>query len=1411
MDSASMSGTEPLQTSDESLPGRHSPNLPSPPHHRRHIRYATPETLDPPPPQFILEAALTSARNHSTPPTPPPAMASTGHQHQTSSPEFQPDTEGQDHDRMEMDDDSDESDSGAEDHTPEHEGDAEMETAPPPPTEAEVMDTSPDQHSDPRHPEFGRPHTSIVIQTNPETGESTALRVVTIPAPASDLNAAQLREHAVLAAASAHLPPGLEGNTQDVRVAAAERELAELRRNDQRDRARARRLARDVDDVPEGVGEDSDDSTDEEEHPYWTNLREDESSPDVEELKELENLVELSALDHDHWEEKVYQPLDDPEYVPAESGRISWTVHGVRGTPEKPNRETIMRSPSVFLDGYYWNIKYYPRGKEGTDHMSIYIECSPTPYEEAESKASDAIESKAVPNADQESIVVEGSYHDAAAPGSAPRSIEDTSIPNVSEEDADSTPTPPKEREPEEQKSWGVAAQVSCILYNPDEPRVYVHDKGSHRFYQDNPEYGWVRFNGEGPDTLPWEEIHKRRRLKRQALLRNDTLSFTVYIRTFDDNTKALWWSPPADKPKWNSLAMTGIRAFECQEYQSSAFIAALSAWLHLAPIVDLIRTTHIPDPVLEPETRMRPVLEELQDILNEKSDLFSPADSALSLSDLVRTMNFYGAEVDRKMDVVMIWETLRRIINFEFSEQLPVEDANRLAGDHFREILLLKQPDLMDKDSSATKYHSLGGEHHSEIPDSEPQSVTETLIKASQGPANSFRAWQSFAGQPQTPSGSPSILQIELHRQDFDKVARKWKKLTHRIKIDEDLTFKGVDYSLYGIIVHSGGLESTEYYSVIRPEGPGTRWLKYADESNSKGVTILTTKQAIDAHEGGGTNLDGTAAIACVVLYARTDLIPRILCTPFHHDETQTTDFEHAQEFPVTANDMMTDNKDAKRDIPVYVHEYLLFEGYLGRGVFNPWLRDQSGGNLSGHKYSFAASTTLRQVKKTLEEDVLKEVSDELSLELWPLDTRASCMANTYPQLLSFKDHSEDELGDMVHHSGGCRFWMALKTTDPVAATRFGLPGVSPAPERIERAHLDPGASADLSGTRANTEPADQASGEVGGGDLGHDDTEMAEASTGAHETLMANDAEKVESYTLVHPKEIYFFVKLFDAEKQTLCGVNSHFVRRDANISEEVKRLLKVDLSEEWDFYYERYLKIGRKDIVGEHETFEYRFGDVGGDGSIIIAQRRPPKENPADEFKIPGTITSLEVEGKCANPIDFFMFLRGLDNPSYFRNESNSSYFGRGYCSHSLKSGRAHGNGILIPLSGDAYEGDFVAGRKRGQGVMQYANGDHYEGDWKDDEPHGQGKMTYAKNKNVYIGGFKKRKRFGKGTMEFQVADEQEQFCHICWENEIDAIFLPCGHLSACEECARQMHNHDCPVCRKMVKQVVKIWKV
>ncbi|KAF4526725.1 hypothetical protein B566_EDAN015757 [Ephemera danica] len=57
-------------------------------------------------------------------------------------------------------------------------------------------------------------------------------------------------------------------------------------------------------------------------------------------------------------------------------------------------------------------------------------------------------------------------------------------------------------------------------------------------------------------------------------------------------------------------------------------------------------------------------------------------------------------------------------------------------------------------------------------------------------------------------------------------------------------------------------------------------------------------------------------------------------------------------------------------------------------------------------------------------------------------------------------------------------------------------------------------------------------------------------------------------------------------------------------------------------------------------------------------------------------------------------------------------------------------------------------------------------------------------------------------GENIME--VSDERKSrtdeshVCKVCMSNEIGVVFLPCGHMSSCTDCAAQLHI--CPICRK-----------
>ena len=59
---------------------------------------------------------------------------------------------------------------------------------------------------------------------------------------------------------------------------------------------------------------------------------------------------------------------------------------------------------------------------------------------------------------------------------------------------------------------------------------------------------------------------------------------------------------------------------------------------------------------------------------------------------------------------------------------------------------------------------------------------------------------------------------------------------------------------------------------------------------------------------------------------------------------------------------------------------------------------------------------------------------------------------------------------------------------------------------------------------------------------------------------------------------------------------------------------------------------------------------------------------------------------------------------------------------------------GQGRLIFVSGDYYEGEFKENKRNGRGKYVFANGNCYEGKFRNDKFHGKGKMYRAADGSV-----------------------------------------------------------------------------
>lgn len=1252
----------------------------------------------------------------------------------------------------------------------------------------------------------------------------------------------------------------------------------------------------------------SESSSDDEENPYWASFKEDTSSPDERELKVIEESEKnmSTADDHEHWENTTFEPLGDPEYIPADIGRISWVCKDVHGTPDKPNRESVMRSPSVQIGDYYWNIKFYPRGNEGTEQVSVYIECSPRPYEDEMNESKDEAEKKAeaIASNDEPSGevgAVGGSHADGeqseAGRNGEPMNTDNGAAPSMNgapaEESQAAAPTsttsqntgtanpPPGENKSEgsslPEARWRVPAQVCCVMYNPNEPRVYATQKSTHNYCNDNPDWGWTRFHG------PWDDLHQRKRYQRSAILRDDTLAFTVYIRTVNDPTHCLWWHPPKDKT-WDCVEMTGLHGFRSvRPEQSSGIISAVSSWAHLKPFLDIIRDTRAPDAFFESGVRPRPMLDEFQSLLHGTGEhAHTQKGDEYSLSMVATLMDVNSFEGIRKMDVVALWEHLRRLLTLEISDAGSVEASSNLQVPHFEDMLLLKQPDPFDDTmiNNAPIFRPKPRNAVQLPKDHEPVSVQEVVDLASLYPDKAFNTWECFPNSTQAIPEHPNVVQIELRRQHFDQIARSWMKLGHRIAIDEQIMLSDKSYTLYGIIVHSGSLESQEFYSIVRPEGPGSRWIKFAGENCPRRVEIVTTMQAIQAHEGTGEPIleksksdkkKENAAVAYVATYVRTDAIKQILEVPFDHRAhwvQKKQEIPASEEPPAPAKNEDSAEKSVTM-VPVDFYCGDTFSGLNELETFDPWSQRLKEDVKDSCLIFLPETTKIRDVKAILDKQLQKISSDYASkvVKLWLLDARRPCLGSV-PAFHPYEPHADRPLDKIPQFVEGCRFWIGGQEIDVLRqimgntkdegsenllnSIKEDSSSDGDQPTTAPEATASPTTEQGVDATNADTTVSDQPAPEAGSqpteqGDSG--DTVMSDA---LNDTVdVPAPAEPEPSDTPPQPeqsssqseeRQLLCFLKVFDFEAQTLKNTTYFSAPVRANVEKEVKKALGVETrqkaedemsdvdppQEEWDVYHERFQFTKAYDLVSSNAVFENFIISLESlgisqdiiptDGVCFIAQRRPDPEqyvpNPLPRNALADQMfrcAALDAAGKPSSVPAFVSYLLAQAyNPTYASSQRTTSYLGSPYFSGSQSYARPHGQGTLVTMSGNTYNGSFVSGQKSGTGEMIYANKDVYEGDWEHDEPHGQGKMSYTKWGNMFEGGFKKGKRYGKGTMHYTHTEDEMKLCQVCYEEEMDTLFYACGHVCACEPCARQVET--CPVCRERVRGTVKVrWTV
>ena len=77
--------------------------------------------------------------------------------------------------------------------------------------------------------------------------------------------------------------------------------------------------------------------------------------------------------------------------------------------------------------------------------------------------------------------------------------------------------------------------------------------------------------------------------------------------------------------------------------------------------------------------------------------------------------------------------------------------------------------------------------------------------------------------------------------------------------------------------------------------------------------------------------------------------------------------------------------------------------------------------------------------------------------------------------------------------------------------------------------------------------------------------------------------------------------------------------------------------------------------------------------------------------------------------------------------------------------------------------------------------------------------------AKQTNTQSDNKRKDTHFDKISPE--TPKSNAKLCKICYENEFNMVFLPCGHVTTCTKCAERLFR--CPICRSYIENYHRIY--
>ncbi|KAK6465021.1 ubiquitin carboxyl-terminal hydrolase [Scheffersomyces coipomensis] len=405
---------------------------------------------------------------------------------------------------------------------------------------------------------------------------------------------------------------------------------------------------------------------------------------------------------------------------------------------------------------------------------------------------------------------------------------------------------------------WYVCAQFGLDMWNPLHPDCHLPSGSHHRFSKSDTDWGFSSLIDHKHLT---STSNRRTNHHSHALLENNQLNITGYVKVIDDSSTGVLWHNFVDYDSKKNAGFVGLNNQGATCYLNSLLQSYFTTKIFRKLVYQIPTINNSSSSVSSSSSKFSPTVPlSLQRIFY----LLSTSNDPIGTLELTKSFGWDSSDAFTQHDV----QELNRILMDRLETAMKGSEIEGKLNDIFvgKMKSYIKCVNVSYESSRVEDFWDiqLNVRGFKNLQESFKNYIEIEMLDGE----NKYQAGDDYGYQDAKKGvvfeSFPPVLHLQLKRFEYDFMVDDLVKIDDLYEfpdkidlkpfLDEDLPQEFKDqnwtYKLHGVLVHQGSISNGHYYAMIKPNANDDVWLRFDDDKVWKATKTQVFNENFGANE---------------------------------------------------------------------------------------------------------------------------------------------------------------------------------------------------------------------------------------------------------------------------------------------------------------------------------------------------------------------------------------------------------------------------------------------------------------------------------------------------------------------------------------------------------------------------------